>query len=458
MWGRASACRTTTGEIRIASLNPFRGLPNPREVWAWAMYDLANQSFTLLIVTLFFSIYFQNTIATTPEQGKQAWGLAVGASSLVVVVLGPVLGALADFGGRKKAWLVALGLACSLMTMVLAAFGPGDLLPAAIVFVLANIAFMGGENFLASFLPEIAKREHLSRVSAIGWTFGYLGAMLVLPIAGVVLAVMGVNDAAMRTLFFAAGLWFLLNLLPALLFLKERKTPEALPPGRSLWSVGFVRLWETAREARRFGSLMRFLVAMTVYSAGMSIIIAFAGDLAFQYLGAGPIFIVYCWVLSLVAGVGSISTGWFQVRFGHRRTICVSLVLWLCTSAGAAMLPPPGGGPLWPIWLIGLGIGLGLGMTGNAGRTLVGAFTPRHKTAEFFGLWGLSYKLASVVGPPLYGLVFASAGQGPALWMVAGFFLVGLVLMGLVDVRAGERATLESEAEFGRIQAGQAQQ
>lgn len=433
-------------------LNPFKNLPNAKQVWAWGMYDLANQSFTLLIVTLFFSIYFQNRIAPDKATGKMMWGAAIAVSSGLVVLLGPLWGALADFSGRKKAWLSAMALGCGVLTVSLAFTspgGPGMLWTAFILFVLANVMFMGGDNFLASFLPEIATRETMSRVSAIGWTMGYLGALLVLPIAGVIIALSGQNDAGFRIVFAFSGLWFLLNALPTLIFLKERKAPEKLPPGSSLLSAGFVRLAQTARDAPRFRELLVFLCVFFVYSCGMSTIIAFSGELAYQYLGAGTLFLAFCWVLSLIAGVGSVFTGVFQQRLGHRATLAASLVIWIVTSVGAAMLPAPGTGSTpWAIWLVGVGVGFGLGMTGNASRALVGVFTPAHKTAEFFSLWGMAYKMASMVGPPLYGVAFAAGGQTAGMLLVAAFFVLGLIGLVLVRVERGQRAAEEAERVF----------
>lgn len=430
-------------------LNPFKGLPNAKQVWAWGMYDLANQSFTLLIVTLFFAIYFQNTIAPDADTGKRMWGWAIGLSSLVIVVLGPVLGAVADFGGKKKRWLVAMGIGCSLLTVALAFTGPGDHWLAFGVFVLANVMFMGGENFLAAFLPEVATRETMSRVSAIGWTMGYLGALLVLPVAGVIVATIGTGSTGFSVLFAFAGAWFFVNALPTMLFLEERKQPEPLPPRQTVLTIGFARVAETARQIPRYRELAKFLVAFFVYSCGMSTIIAFSGELAYQYLGAGAIFLVFCWVLSLIAGAGSASTGFWQRRFGQRGVVGMSLVVWIATAIGAAFMPPAGtGAATWPIWLVGAGVGFGLGLTGNASRALVGVFTPAHKTAEFFGMWGLAYKLASVIGPPLYGEMFARFGQGAAMGVVAAFFAAGLALLGLVAVEPGRLAAERAETEF----------
>lgn len=435
-------------------LNPFRSLPNPRQVWAWGMYDLANQSFTLLIVTLFYAIYFQNTVAQTPAQGKFLWGLANGLSAAVIVVLGPIFGAMADFGGNKKRWLMGLALGCATLTIALAFTGPGG--PAMVwaalaVFVLANVMFMAGENFLAAFLPEIASRDTIGKVSAIGWTMGYVGALLVLPIAGLILHLTGQSQRGFQLVFLFAGLWFFLNALPTLFFLNEKASPRRPTTEGSLAVTGMKRVVQTARHIPQFRELAKFLGAFFCYSCGMTAIIAFSGELAFQYLGAGAIFLVYCCVVAMLAGAGSISTALLQGRLTQRALVAGSLALWLVVAVGAALLPPPGSpGAGVAIWLIGAGVGLGLGMTGNASRALFGVFTPAHKTAEFFGLWGLGYKLAGMVGPPVYGAVASQAGVAPAMLMLAGFYGVGLALLAFVDVPAGRRAAEDAERAHAR--------
>lgn len=417
------------------------------------MYDLANQSFTLIIVTLFFPIYLSQRIAATPEEGERSWGFAVGASSLVVVILGPIVGALADFGGRKKAWLTRLAVGCSAFTVALAFVGQGDVGLAIGLFIVANMMFMAGENFLAAFLPEIADRDNLSRVSAIGWTMGYLGAMIVLPIAAVILIASGQSDTGFRIVFAFAGLWFLINAIPTMRILRERKAAETLPPGQTLWTIGFVRLWDSARSIGLYRSLAVFLLSFLVYSCGMSIIIAFAGVIAYKYLGAGALFLGFCWLLSFVAGVGSLTTGFIQHRVGYVATVAVSLVIWILTTVGAALLPPPpadpGNAPIpLLLWFVGLGVGLGLGLTGNASRTVVGVFTPAHKTAEFFGLWGLGYKLASVVAPPLYALISTSYGTPAGMAFTAAFFVIGLAILPFVNTPRGKGAVRLADRRF----------
>lgn len=433
-------------------LNPFRSLTSPREVWAWGMYDLANQSFTLLVTTLFFGVYFNQVVVGDPARGQLLYGLAVALSSLLVVLTSPFLGALADFSGRKKAFLTWLGIGCSIFTMSLALAGAGEVALAMTLFIAANVCFMSGENFLAAFLPELSTRETIGRVSAIGWTMGYLGALICLPLALLIPGLTARTGAGFRGLFLFAGAWFLVNALPTMLLLRERKRREPMPPGTSLWTIGFRRVLASAVHAGRFRELTLFLVFFCVYCCGMQIIIVFSGIIASNYM-TPPVLIAFAMALAAVSAVGSALSGLYQDRIGQRLTVQASLVIWILTAAGAAMLPPRDASP-WLLSGVGLGVGLGLGLTGAASRALVGVLTPAHKTAEFFALWGLGYKIAGVIGPLLYGMVVSWRGQPWAMGLVGLFFALGLAGTFFVDVPAGRRAAEESEREHaGEVRA-----
>lgn len=430
-------------------LNPFRNLPNARQVWSWGMYDLANQSFTLLVVTLFLPIFLKEVVlGAGADAGLAAryLGWAVAASSLIVVLTSPVIGALADFSARKKTYLTWCGIGCSILTMSLALTGPGDVWPALILFAAANVLFMFGENFLAAFLPEISTRETLGRVSAIGWTMGYIGALVCLPIALLLPGVIRGEPRGYTFIFFFAGAWFLINALPTMLILRERKIAEPLPPGATMLTVGFQRVADTIRHASRFRELAVFLFFFCIYCCGMQIIINFSGLIASQYFSTGAL-IAFVLALAFISAVGSAISGMFQDRIGQRLTVQISLAIWIITSIGAVLLPTKDA-PMWHLCLVGGGIGLGLGLTGAASRALVGVLTPAHKTAEFFALWGLGYKLAGVVGPPVFGEVSRRWGQPAAMAAVGGFFLIGFLGTFLVDVARGRRAAEDSERDF----------
>ncbi|MBL0922649.1 MAG: MFS transporter [Phycisphaerales bacterium] len=430
------------------SLNPFRGLPNAREVWAWGMYDLANQSFTLLVTTVFFGIYFKTIVVGDPARGEALWGRSFAIASLIVVVLSPIAGALADHTAQKKRWLMGLGGACIGLTASLALVGPGDVALAMTLYIAANVCFMLGENFLAAFLPEIATRETMGRISATGWTMGYIGALVCLPMALLIPGVATGREGGFRAVFVFAAVWFLFNALPTSLYLRERGrvAPAASGP---LLTAGFRRLAQTTRELRRFSSLATFLAVFVVYSCGVQVIIVFSAVIAKDYLPNQRDLVLFIWALAGVSGVGSFVTAAVQDRVGHRRVISAALLVWLATAVGAAALPGAGAGPPWAFWIVGIGVGLGLGTIGSASRALVGTMTPAHKAAEFFAFWGIAYKVAGAIGPWTFGEVSGSAGRRAALLVVAGFFAVGLIGLWFVDVGRGRRAAEQAEAEAG---------
>ncbi|HVZ94696.1 MAG TPA: MFS transporter [Phycisphaerales bacterium] len=432
----------------LRRLNPFRSLPNAKQVFAWGMYDLANQSFTLLIITLYFAIDFDRVIASTPEQGEQLRNLSFAGASLVVVIISPILGAVADFTGKKKLALNWTCLGCSLGMIALAFTGPGNIWFAMLVYAFANICFMCGENFLAAFLPEISTRENIGTVSAIGWTMGYAGALLCLPLSLLIPGMAqegGPTPGAFRAVFVFSGVWFLLGAVPTLIWLKEQKAPEKLAPGETLLTVGFVRLASTAKQVGHFRELAKFLVFFLIYCCGMQIVIANAGVIAERYM-QGVELVFFIWVLAAVSGAGSVLGGIAQHRRGLKVTIVASLTVWILTALGAAALPTTDA-HRWHLWLVGIGMGLGLGMTGTASRALVGVFTPRQRTAEFFSFWGLGYKVAGVVGPFLYAWVVGSSpnGQRDGMLLVAATFVIGLVGVLFVRLHRGRAAAEEDE-------------
>ncbi len=424
------------------------------------MYDLANQSYTLLVITLFYGIHFREAVVGDKAKGDTYWALSFAVASLIVVAINPVLGAIADFTALKKKFLMATGVLCAGLTLLLAYPGRGDVALAVSLLVASNVCFMMGEVFLAGFLPELAPRHAMGLVSAVGWTMGYVGGLIVLPMS---LLMPGVRDTPpdLRWTFVLAGLWFLLAMIPTAALLRERKAPEALPAGASLWSIGFVRLAQTVRDSARYKQLAIFLTFFLIYACGMQVIIVFSGIIAGQYLAKTEL-VLFAWALAAVAGVGAFATGLVQDRLGLKATVAASLGLWIATALGAALLPeapagpPPSASPglKLHIWAVGVGIGLGLGITGAGSRAIVASFTPAHKTAEFFSLWGMGYRIAGVVGPPAYSFMALHSGQRGGMLLVAGFFVVGLVGLGWVDVAAGRRAAEESERAFAENSPG----
>lgn len=428
----------------MRTLNPFRGLPNAREVWAWGMYDLANQSFQLLINTLLFSLYIQKVVYTGHDGladeagGKRAWGMLVAVSMLLVALVSPVVGAWADQRACKRPMLLATGLLCVLLTFCMSFIGPGMFMLAVAVYLPAAVSCGLGENFLGSFLPEISTPKTMGRVSAIGWTMSYIGALLLLAVCAVVVFGFHITQPDQwRWLFMFAALWFLIGMIPTAMFLKEQAVPVPAPRRGSLLHETFGALAGTIRQARHHRQFFRFLGVFFIYSLGTQTVVYFAGSigdgLGFQI---GQL-ILMSLVMAGTAGVGAFVSGKYQDRLGHRRMVMVFLASWVVGTLSLACLKQfEADARLF--WVVSGIIGFALGGIGTSSRAMVGVFTPPDKSAEFFGLWGMVYKSA-ILGPVVFSLVSTLVSASTALFMLSGAFALGLALMLGVDEHAEMR-------------------
>ncbi len=436
-------------------LNPFANLPNPREVFAWGVYDLANQSFQLLINTLLFGIFVAEVLvvpdAAGGASGDRVWVTMIATSLILVVVLSPVLGALADVRAWKREMLLATGIVCSILTACLAFLQPGQIWIAGALYVTAALACGLGENFLASFLPEISTPKNIGFVSALGWTMSYVGALILLGITVGVVYGLGFDDeTSSRVLFFFAGIWFLAGMIPAMLYLRERARP-ARTGGATAVAGALRRLIQSAKETRKHRTLARFFVIFFIYSMATQTMIYFLGLIGKALDFELPELLLFALVIAITAGIASAGTAKYQDSVGHRRTIMFFLAIWVVT-AGAMALASLGSLPRWMVWTVSAGVGVGLGGIGTASRAFVGLLTPMDRAAEFFGLWGMVYKLSGVAGPLLFALVSTAAplgdyGRAAGLLMLAGIFGFGLVMMSTIDDTPPDDASTLDQSE-----------
>lgn len=424
---------------------PFRSLPNPKEVWAWGMYDLANQSFTLLIITVLFPIYFKTVAVGDPSKGDALWSAGVSASLFIVVLLSPIVGARADSNSSRKKFLMVSGVCCAILTAALALIEPGSGWIGLMIFIPANILYQLGENLLASFLPGLSTTRTIGKISAIGWTMGYIGGLMLLIIVALLAKFAGWGSPAQwRPIFIIAAVWFVLGIIPAGMILKEpqshvKKTDDGV----------FKRLKLTVKHAAEHRELFRFLVAFLVYGFGVQTMIAFAAILAGDFGIVGNQLIIFTLQLTITAGATAIFVAKYQDRIGVKTTIIGFLVVWIisCGSMFGVKMMIPNDPPQWIFWVIGNGIGIGLGGIGTSSRVIVGMFAPKHRTAEFFGLWGMTYKLAGAIGVLAFGQIKAWVGDAAALGVLTTFFAVGLVLMLRVNVLSGIRSARRAERD-----------
>lgn len=429
-------------------------MPDQRQLWSWISFDVANQSFTLIINTLLFSIFFSEVVVRDPAIDDRLWALTYGSSMLLCALLSPVAGAMADERAWKKASLIGTGFACGLLTCGLAWIQPGQVALAMALYIPANFTFSIGENFLASFLPSLARPHEMARVSGFSWACAYGAALLLLVVtaAGMVVLHRTTPDQ-WRPFFVFAGVWFLVLSVPTLLWLREPPLVSGGAPGHSVLAAGFTRLADTLRHLSAHRDLALLLVASVFYGTGMSVVIFFASKLAAEFGFSQVSLVLFIAVITVSGIVGTLLPIYFQDRTGHRRMTLLLLTVWVVTSGGFAVYAylrevhghAPGAAPFptWPLWLIGNLLGFGLGSLGAANRAFVGYLAPVGREGETFGLWGMVFKLSAIMTFP-FAWMKDTAGTPAALAVLTAFVLVGLLLTLGVNESRGRAAALRS--------------
>ena len=428
------------------------GLHRP-ELRAWAMYDWANSAFMVTIVTAVFPIYFSSVAAADLDPATASFRFAVTTTLALsfVAVLAPVLGALADFAGIKKKMLgacVGLGVVA---TACMFFIQQGDWVLAALLFAFANIGVTSSLVFADSLLPHIASPAELDRVSTAGYALGYLGGglLLVVNLAWIQAPeAFGLSGAelASRLSFVSVAIWWLGFSIP--LF---RKVPEPVRTlaadehaGESAIRASFVRLGETLRELRGYRQAFLMLLAFLVYNDGIGTIIRMATTFGTE-IGLEQGDLITAVVLVQFVGVPfAFVFGQLAARIGAKRAIFLSLVVYTVISVLAYGMTTATG-----FYALALLVGMVQGGSQALSRSLFASMVPRHKSAEFFGFFGVFEKFAGIIGPGVFAVMILLTGSSRgAILSLITFFVVGGLLLSRVDVEAGQAAARRAEADL----------
>ena len=411
-----------------------------RTIFAWSMYDFANQPFTTLVVTFIYGTFFTKIIAENEIIGTALWSRAITITALFVAFLSPIMGALADRGGYRKVFLIFWTWVCVVGTFALYFPLPGQVVAALTCFIIANIGFEMGGVFCNAYLPDIAPREKIGRVSGYGWSFGYAGGLLALALCFILFVQpevpafgfsreLGENIRA-TNLFIA--IWFAIFSIPTFLWVKDAKKPQRI--NRHIISSSFSQLKSTLGEIRKYKQMTRFLLARLFYNDGLITIFAFGGIYASGTFGFtfNEIFL-FGIVLNITAGLGAFSLGFLDDVLGGKKTIQLSNIGLIVACILAVTTHSKD-----VFWFSGALIGIFAGPNQSSSRSLMARFIPKEKENEFFGFFAFSGKATAFIGPLLLGViteVFESQRLGIAV--VAVLLALGAILLSRVDEDEG---------------------
>jgi UMF1 family MFS transporter len=416
-------------------------LASPRAQRAWCLYDWANSAFATTVMAALFPPFFR-TLAINAGYGETAatslWGYVTAGALLLIALAGPVLGAMADASGRRKSFLALCAGLGILATGSFITLKGNNWPGAAALYVVANFGFSGSILFYESLLPGLARGRDLDRLSARGYGWGYAGGGLLLVVNLAMVTrpgLFGLSGAgqAVQLSFLTVALWWGLFSLPLFRHVPEPGGGQQTVGARPGLMAGFRRLKETFGQIRRYRQLTIFLVAYWIYNDGIGTIVKMATAYGAE-IGVGMTHLMGALVLTQVIGIPcAFLFGRLAVRVGPKRAIMGALAVYAVISVGGFFLENAA-----HFYILAGLVGTVQGGAQALSRSLFGSMVPQERSAEFFGFYSSSGKLAGVAGPLLFGLVGQATGTSRlGIFALVVFFVVGGALLWRVDEEAG---------------------
>ena len=429
-----------------------------RERLGWALYDWANSAFATTILAAVLPIYYLNiaTPAISESQALAYWGYTTAAALVVVAVLSPVLGSIADHYGAKKRLLGVFTVMGAVFTSLLFFTGQGDWLLTSALFVPAYIGFGGSLVFYDSLLPHVTDSEGADRLSTAAYAFGYLGGGVLLVVNVVWIQfpeTFGMGDTATATRYalVSVAVWWLLFSIPLFRYVDEpeQSGSESVGPGNGDGGsvlapvrTAFGRLRRTFADIRQYRQLFVFLLAFWLYADGIGTIIKMASIYG-SSVGIGQTQLIGALVLVQFLGVPfAFAFGPLADRIGTKKGIYLGLVVYTLVAIGGAFMSQA-----WHFWLLAIAVASVQGGTQALSRSLFSTLVPPSKSSEFFGFYSISSKFAGIFGPLAFGLVTSLTGSSRlSLGALFVFFAGGMLLLWFVDVDEGRRVANSAQA------------
>ena len=429
--------------------------------FSWALFDWANQPYFTVVTTFIFAPYFTSFVAATPAEGQAYWGYTQAIAGILIALLSPVFGSIADAGGARKPWILFFAILCAIGSFALWWAVPGQQNGTTLILLAIILGTLGVEFsivFNNAMLPNLVPHSKMGRLSGFGWGLGYIGGLIALfivlfgfslpevPLFGLD----KITHEPDRITGPMSAIWFLVFIIPMMLF-----TPDTKATGISKTVAvrqGLRALMVTLRELKNYRNVVFFLIARMFYNDGILALIGFSGIYAAGLFGWGTTELgIFGILINVFAIAGSFIGGSLDDRLGSKPTIVVSVLGLAFASIGVlsisdgevlfglpAAMPVEGGAsfasPAEMVFMVFAFImGFFFGPAQAASRTLIARMAPPKKAGEFFGLFALSGKATAFVAPLLIGIVTSATGQQrPAMIVIFVLLMIGAALMSFV--------------------------
>lgn len=430
-----------------------------RTKWAWMMYDWANSGFVTTIMAAVLPVYYSSVAAAgLPDNLKTSyWAYTTTIALLLVAVLGPILGTMADYKGSKKRFLTVFMLLGVAATTLLFFVGEGQYLRASFIYIIANIGLSGSIVFYDSLLPHVARRDEIDEVSSRGYGMGYLGGGILLAINLAMILfledALKISDPTLMTRlsFLTVAVWWAVFSIPLLRYVKEpaRRILQHESENDNPIKASFQRLGNTFGHLRHYRQLMIFIFAFWLYNNGIGTIIYMASIYGKELHFSDTIVIGTLLMVQFVAFPFAYLFGWIAKKIGTKKGILLSLLIYTFIAIGGYFMQVE-----WHFLLLGFFVATVQGGSQALSRSLIGRMMPKSQSAEFYSFFGISEKVSGVVGPLVFGLASQFLGGGRVgIVSLIIFFILGALLLTRVNVEEGIRVAEADEAGLLHAQA-----
>jgi MFS transporter, UMF1 family len=419
---------------------PARGSAVSRKSrWSWYAYDFGNSAYASVVLLAVYSAFFKNVVVGGAE-GTRLWGISVAIAAIVVAVISPVLGTLADFTKSKKKFLTGFSLMAIIFTASLFFVGKGDVFQGMLFFILAEIGYRGAQVFYDALLVDVSTPKNIGSVSGKGWAIGMIGGVVALVLVLLPIQLIG-NQVVPYAFLMTAGIYLIAS-IPAYLWTVENRHGEAPEPGLNLIRLAFRNLLGTFRAVKHYKEFVKYMVAFLVYNDGIMMLMDFAAIIGATLYGMGQVqLIVFVIIIHISGTFGALFFGRFADRKSSKEAIAIAVFLLIAAVSSLYFIDG-----IKQFYIVGIAVGFFLTGAQAISRAMVSQLAPAGKTAEFYGFLSVAGRTSTFVGPLVFGTIsfrahnwYVNHGYGSfqaeqlgLLWAIGSvllFLVAGLCLL-----------------------------
>ncbi len=427
--------------------------PTKRPRWSWYFYDFGNSAYASVILLAVYPAYFKNVVVGGAE-GTRLWALSVGVAAILVAVVSPILGSIADYTKSKKTFLLIFTALAIVFTAMLFFVRKGDVFTGMLFFILAEIGYRAAQVFYDALLTSVSTPENIGSVSGKGWAVGMLGGIAALLI--VLVPIQLVGNSVIPYAFLITAVFYFASSIPMFLWVKEIHEETQTVVEKRPIKIAFERLLHTFRSIKSYREFIKYTFAFLIYNDGIMMLMDFAAIIGATLFGMNQIqLILFVIVIQMSGSIGALLFGKISDRFSSKDAVVISLSLLICCIVALLFANSL-------IWFFVIGFFAGFSLSGAqaVSRSMVSQFAPAEKTAEFYGFLSVAGRTSTFVGPLVFGTIsyrmhnwYANHGldavlseQYGLLWAIGSillFLVVGLLLLLLV-----KRVTAKEPLKF----------